>query len=72
MAPVSKMARTATNKVAPVENIKAPVVNNKVTTNGITKKVLITYLKVEFLATKVDDYDSTNCLKLLIVTVWRN
>ena len=36
MAPVSKMGRTASNKVAPVEN-------NKVTTNGITKKVLITY-----------------------------
>jgi hypothetical protein len=60
MALVSKMARTASNKVAPVENIKAPVVNNEVTTNGITKK------KVEFLATKVDDYDSTNCFFKII------
>jgi hypothetical protein len=37
-----------------------------VTTNAITKKVLITNSRVEFLATKVDDYDSTNCFFKII------
>ena len=42
MAPVGKMGRTVSNKVAPgnikvtPENHKVPVENNKVTTNGIT------------------------------------
>ena len=66
MAPVGKgMGRTVSNKVTP-ENIKVAPENNKVTTNSITKKVLITDLKVEFLATKVDDYDVTNCFFKII------
>ena len=36
------------------------------TPKAITKKVLITNSQVEFLATKVDDYDSTNCFFKII------
>jgi hypothetical protein len=65
MAPATKIQKTADNKknLTPpvVENVKAtPIEKKVVATNAITKKVLITDLKVEFLATKVDDYDSTN------------
>jgi hypothetical protein len=60
MVPVSKapamapMGRTLESKL------------NKFTANGINKKVLITGLHVEFLATKVDDYDVTNCFFKMI------